>query len=100
MLRNLTAAGFNVPGFTDYQTLSRQVERFTSTGWTDARSMTMLSAYDRMIEPEEKRRISSIEIFDEIEEWQLLMSHYALTLASLGETLRPLLDELPGAVSA
>jgi len=35
---------------------------------------------DRLNDDGEKARIEKIEIFDEFEEWELLMSHYCLTL--------------------
>jgi hypothetical protein len=95
MLRNLTNAGFNVPGFTDFPTLDRQIERFTQNGWTAARSRTMLQAFNGMIDAAEKRRIAGLEIFDELEEWNLLMSHYSLTVGLLGSQLAELLDEIP-----
>ena len=47
----------------------------------------MLSVYDDYISIEEKHRIARLEIFDEIEEWQMLMSHYTLTVAVKGNSL-------------
>jgi len=44
-------------------------------------SITMLQAWDMLVSPEEKARVSKLEIFDEIEEWNMLMSHYCLTTA-------------------
>ena len=87
MLKNLNAARFHIPGFTDFPTKESQVERFLETGWNDARSITMLSVYDDYISIEEKHRIARLEIFDEIEEWQMLMSHYTLTVAVKGNSL-------------
>ena len=87
MLRNLTAARFNIPGFIDFPTLQSQSERFLECGWDSARSETMLSVYDNHVSLEEKHRISRLEIFDEIEEWQMLMSHYSLTIAVKGTLL-------------
>ena len=87
MLRNLTAARFNIPGFIDFPTLELQSARFLECGWDRAKSDTMLSVYDNHITLEEKHRISRLEIFDEIEEWQMLMSHYSLTVAVKGNLL-------------
>jgi tRNA wybutosine-synthesizing protein 4 len=92
MSKNLTSARFRVPGFTDYPTLESQRERFLRNGWTDAKSITMLSVYDHHIGREERHRVARLEIFDEIEEWQMLMSHYSLTVAVKGSLL---LDILP-----
>jgi tRNA wybutosine-synthesizing protein 4 len=87
MLRNLTAGRFNVPGFVDFPTLESQTGRFLRTGWSEARCINMLSVYDNYISIEERRRVARLEIFDEIEEWQMLMSHYSLTIAVKGAML-------------
>lgn len=93
MLRNLTAGRFNVPGFVDFPTLESQIGRFLSTGWSEARCINMLSVYDNYISIEERRRVARLEIFDEIEEWQMLMSHYSLTIAIKGAMLLSVLPE-------
>ena len=112
MFRNLTGAGFTVPGFSDYPTLESQEKRFRETGWGISsssesehtekeeegeeetqeqpsqggiESTTMLAAYNNLVTPEEKVRIARLQIFDEIEEWNMLMSHYCLTIAEKGE---------------
>jgi O-methyltransferase involved in polyketide biosynthesis len=87
MLRNLQAAQFSIPGFLDYPTLDKQIERFTLNGWQNACSMTMLDAYNKIISVEDKRRIGALEIFDEIEEWELIMNHYSITVAVNGKSL-------------
>ena len=95
MQSNLRAASFSVPGFTDFPTLHDQVRRFKEdSGWTDSKSISMLSAYNKLISPDDKQRIARIEIFDEIEEWELLMAHYCVTLAVVGERLASLLTLL------
>lgn len=93
MLRNLTAGRFHVPGFVDFPTLETQIERFLNTGWSNARCINMLSVYDNYISIEERRRIARLEIFDEIEEWQMLMSHYSLTIAINGTLLLSVFPE-------
>lgn len=93
MLRNITSSGFRIPGFEDYPTLDTQVGRFLNNGWCDARSTTMLSVYNNWLSLEDKHRVAKLEIFDEIEEWQMLMSHYSLTVAVKGTVLLPVLPE-------
>jgi hypothetical protein len=44
-------------------------------------SMTMLQAWERLVTVSEKARVSKLEIFDEVEEWVMLMNHYCLTTA-------------------
>lgn len=93
MIKNLTAARFRVPGFVDYPSLETQIGRFLGTGWCEARCISMLTVYDNYISIEERKRISRLEIFDEVEEWQMLMNHYSLTVAIKGTALLSVLPE-------
>ena len=93
MLRNITSSGFRIPGFEDYPTLDSQVGRFLNNGWCEARSTSMLSVYNNWLSLEDKNRIAKLEIFDEIEEWQMLMCHYSLTVAVKGTMLLSVLPE-------
>ena len=54
----------------------------------------LIDAYNGIISDEDKRRLQTIERFDEVEEWELLMSHYSLLLGiksndqAIGDLLR------------
>ena len=87
MVQNLAAAGHRVPGLMEYPSLESQQQRFLENGWNTAISETFLQSYNTMISAEQKRRISKLEIFDELEEWSLLMSHYSLTIATNGDLM-------------
>ena len=90
MMQNITRAGYQIPGFKDYPSLSSQEERFLSHGWSSAKAITMRTAFYSLVSLTEQKRIAALEIFDEVEEWHLLMEHYSLTLASTGcEMLEP-----------
>ena len=55
----------------------------------------MLTIYNNsgILIPEElKKKIQKLEIFDEVEEWNLLMAHYCLTVATKGSVLHNLLQ--------
>lgn len=95
MLNNLTSAGHRIPGFTDFPSLESQKERFSNVGWVGSKSCTMLGAFNYFISEEEKLRLTTLEIFDELEEWELIMNHYALTAAAKGTALIGLLDHVP-----
>jgi tRNA wybutosine-synthesizing protein 4 len=84
MVYNLTSAGFHIPGIVDYPTLAAQSQRFTGNGWDTAESCTMKQFYLRAISDEEKARLKALEMLDEIEEWNMLMDHYSLTIAAKG----------------
>lgn len=49
--------------------------------WTEAYSLDMLTAYRVLVSHDERTRIAHLEPLDEIEEWQMLMGHYSLTIA-------------------
>jgi hypothetical protein len=57
----------------------------------------MLSIYTHLIPPSEKTRINKIEMLDEVEEWEMLMSHYCVSMgirggsASMGEAMLQIL---------
>lgn len=87
MQQNIAFAGYCVPGFFDFPSLESQEMKFLSSNWTCARAMTMLQAYESLIPKDELKRVSRLEIFDEVEEWQMLMSHYSLSLAVRGSAL-------------
>jgi tRNA wybutosine-synthesizing protein 4 len=83
MLKNLQAAGYSVPGFEQNPSKSHHEELFTSSGWSEeVQCVTMLEAYSGLVSDEQRQRVSQLERFDEMEEWDLLMSHYCLTSAS------------------
>ena len=84
MLRNLRDRGITVPGFTQFPTLDDQITRLTNNGWETASCISMLQAFTDLISGKERSRINSVEIFDEVEEWQMIMEHYCLTLAATG----------------
>lgn len=81
MLRNLTSRGFHLPGVIDFPDLFSQEKRFLQFGWTQATSRTMLEYYRVHLSADVRTRIEAVELLDEIEEWQLIMNHYAVTIA-------------------
>ncbi|KAF9438073.1 hypothetical protein BGZ76_009854 [Entomortierella beljakovae] len=80
MLKNLRAREIELPGIYAYPTLKSQEERFLSRGWTAAKAVSMNTLLDSLPD-EEMKRISKLEIFDEVEEWQLLAEHYCVAWA-------------------
>lgn len=82
MVHNLAAAGFHIPGIKDFPTLEAERNKFLNNGWCFAQSCTMRHFYDTVVTEEEKKRMKDLEIVDEVEEWNLIMEHYSLTIAS------------------
>ena len=113
MSKNLTLAGFQIPGFHDFPTLHHQSQRFLQDDddedttkqqhnnnsnidndnkkWHDANSFTMRTYYEKYIHNEEKKRLKTLELFDEIEEFNLLMDHYSFTVATIGNKFKSIM---------
>jgi tRNA wybutosine-synthesizing protein 4 len=106
MIKNLEAAGFGIPGIKDFPTLDQQKSRFLETGWGDARSCTMQHYFDKVMPAAQKARVCVLELLDEVEEFNLLMSHYSLTIACKGASsttstdLLSILNFIPSCPSA
>jgi len=95
MVRNLQSAGFRIPGISDFSTTEHHRHRCLETGWLEARSCDMRFYYDKLIDDKIKEKLLKLEIMDEVEEWNMLMAHYSLTVAAKGSTLLQLLDIVP-----
>ena len=65
---------------------------FLQNNWDSACGMDMNFFYHNYLDMEEKLRISSIEPFDEYEEWHLKCSHYCVIAAFKGEEIYIVLD--------
>ncbi|KAI1317612.1 hypothetical protein EDD11_008182 [Mortierella claussenii] len=80
MLRNLQARQIELPGIHAYPSLKSQEERFLSRGWLAAKAVSMNTLHES-VSDDEAKRISGLEIFDEVEEWQMLADHYCVAWA-------------------
>ena len=81
MIKNLQNSGFFIPGIQDFPNLNEQKNRFLLTGWNNSKSCTMRYYYDHILTNENHNNIIKLEILDEVEEWNILMEHYSLTIA-------------------
>ena len=64
-----------------YPDLEDVCERFRSRGWDWAAAQDMDAVYRHVLDADEKARTKWLEMFDEFEEWHMLMQHYCLCLA-------------------
>ncbi|KAJ1498709.1 hypothetical protein HMI54_012454 [Coelomomyces lativittatus] len=69
-----------LPGINVTPTLEAHTKRL-ETYFTDLFVMDMNTFWSKHVSEEEKQRITKLEIFDEIEEWQLISKHYCFVLA-------------------
>ena len=85
MMQNVAARGCPLLGLAVTRTLADHEARFTDAGWGEAAAVTMGTAYDAWIPREERERADAVERLDEIEEWRLLLDHYAFVTAATAE---------------
>lgn len=74
-------------GLDRFPDVESQQHRFLHAGWTACRAMDMNEFYRCFLPAEERRRMESLEPFDEFEEWHLKCAHYFILAASKGDTL-------------
>lgn len=84
MLANIEARGCALRSVRDFPTLEAQRQRFLSLGFERAEARTMLDAAADA-SAEQTARADALERLDELEEWRLLLSHYAVVCASRGD---------------
>jgi hypothetical protein len=96
MAQNLGDAGFHIPGFRDFPTLAAQEARFcAAAAWRAAASCTMARAHDLVLSKEERAVADKIERLDELEEWELLMTHYCITITTNDPAYSKLVELFP-----
>ena len=64
-----------------YPDLEDVCGRFRSRGWDWAVAQDMDAVYRHVLDADEKARTERLEMFDEFEEWHMLMQHYCLLYA-------------------
>ncbi|KAL2755209.1 hypothetical protein ACRALDRAFT_1077266 [Sodiomyces alcalophilus JCM 7366] len=78
MVSNLAARNIQMPTLEKYPLPRDQQIRLLQAGLTQAKTMTTDEVWESWISQDEKERIDAIERLDELEEWQLLASHYVV----------------------
>jgi tRNA wybutosine-synthesizing protein 4 len=78
MIRNLEERGAPLHGVHATPTLEAHMDRVKRCGFQRAFAEDLLTLYEQCLDPEDRRRIEGLELFDEFEEWHLIMSHYCI----------------------
>ncbi|ODV58038.1 leucine carboxy methyltransferase [Ascoidea rubescens DSM 1968] len=88
MSNNLLKRKIFISTLNDYPTLLSQIDRFQSqiTHFNKILSSDMLFIYNNWLTSNEKLRLSRLEFLDELEEWNLLASHYCLIVGTYGHS--------------
>nr|XP_005999146.1 PREDICTED: tRNA wybutosine-synthesizing protein 4 isoform X2 [Latimeria chalumnae] len=69
----------------EYPDREAQKKRFLDLGWEESTCVDMNEFYFGFIPKEERKRLETLEPFDEFEEWHLKCSHYFILTAFKGE---------------
>ena len=80
MLDNLRRRGCPLLGLPAVPDCKAQESRSLSCGFTRAEAMDVLAYYEKVVGPKERQRVNKIEMFDELEEWRMLLTHYCVSL--------------------
>nr|XP_033790156.1 tRNA wybutosine-synthesizing protein 4 isoform X2 [Geotrypetes seraphini] len=72
----------------EYPDHEGQRQRFLLSGWPECQVINMNEFYFNFISRSDRRRIETLEPFDEFEEWHLKCSHYFILVASKGSLIR------------
>lgn len=78
MVSNLATRRLRMPTVQTYTDMPQQQRRLKDAGFEQARSMTIGEVWKQWTPPDEKIRVDGLEGLDEVEEWDLLASHYML----------------------
>ncbi|CAM9278756.1 unnamed protein product [Phaeothamnion confervicola] len=85
MVANIQERGCSLPGLAACPSLAMQERRFLQAGFDSASAADMLAVFHGFVDPAEVQRVSAIEPLDELEEWQLIMTHYCMVVATNGQ---------------
>lgn len=85
MVKNIAQRGSPLLGIDRYPSVPSQMDRFRVLGWEFVEGMSMLQAFVGCVGADERLRMNSVELLDEVEEWQLIMAHYCVVLAAGGQ---------------
>jgi [phosphatase 2A protein]-leucine-carboxy methyltransferase len=86
MVANLAARRIRMPTLTAYPDVAEQRARLTEAGLADGvRALTVRDIWASWVAADEKERVDQLEGLDEVEEWDLLASHYVIAWAWRGQ---------------
>jgi tRNA wybutosine-synthesizing protein 4 len=98
MKRNLEARGCPMLGAAARRDPDASARRFVSAplGWAAARCFDLNEVHDHAPSAADRARVARIEMLDEVEEWRIILAHYAITVACAGVDWDPLASFLAG----
>lgn len=85
MVANLAARSIRMPSLEVYKEPADQDARLRKSGFENVRHMTVEDIWKKWVTAEEKERVHGLEGLDEVEEWNLLASHYIVAWGWRGD---------------
>ncbi|XP_043845136.1 tRNA wybutosine-synthesizing protein 4 [Dromiciops gliroides] len=82
MQRHFRRLNSPLHGLTSFPDVAAQRRRFLDAGWAACSALDLNEFYHSVLPLEERRRVETLEPFDEFEEWHLKCSHYFILAAS------------------
>ncbi|GAU98901.1 hypothetical protein RvY_09980-1 [Ramazzottius varieornatus] len=84
MMKHFTKQGTPLMNVPKYVSADSHQRRFNSTGWTSSVALSVSEFWHRFITVEERKRVDTLEPFDEHEEFVEKCRHYVIALAANG----------------
>ena len=83
MLANIAARGCRLRSVAAYPTAAAQCARYRARGFAHVAAHDMNRVWAQLVASDAAaaRHVAALEIFDEVEEWQLLQAHYCFVVA-------------------
>ncbi|KTW31090.1 leucine carboxy methyltransferase [Pneumocystis jirovecii RU7] len=86
MVKNLASRGISFKTLDTYSTTEKQCTRLYNLGFTTyQKAISIKQIFDEWSDHDDKIRISKVELLDEVEEWNLLASHYCVAWGWIDE---------------
>lgn len=85
MVSNLASRGIAMPTLDEFKERADQEARLRAAGFAKVNQMTVDEIWNKWVLDEEKDRVNGLEGLDEVEEWNLLASHYIVAWGWRGE---------------
>eukprot|EP01111_Echinosteliopsis_oligospora_P005692 TRINITY_DN1923_c0_g1_i2.p1 TRINITY_DN1923_c0_g1~~TRINITY_DN1923_c0_g1_i2.p1 ORF type:complete len:219 (-),score=44.62 TRINITY_DN1923_c0_g1_i2:14-670(-) len=87
MVKNLAERGCALLSIHEYADEAKQAKRYEKQGWHRVEVLDMSSVYYYFLPTADRLRIERIELFDELEEWNLIQRHYCIVWAMKDSSL-------------
>lgn len=85
MLKNFANSGIPLLAISQYSSIEKIKNEYLSEGFPRVEALNMREIYYEKLNEEERKRVNKLEWADELEEFDLIQSHYFASVACKGE---------------